>query len=187
MIPQYFLPVVKKHLGTHYYCIPCFPCGVPRQPQPSAEANSHPRVGRQCLLQVQKQEADASTCHLHIGNIPAPFLRVPPGRKYDCYIRSLSIPKPTVTAPFSLTTPTPTLYYLRGILVASMFSPWKKDLWSNESGECCIPHASLGYSQCTLPYLSLWEVLQKRSMTDFMNPEFPQLSKNRIPFPNRIL
>ena len=77
-------------------------------------ANSHPRIRRQCLLQVQKQEADTRECFLLIPKCTSTISEGHPRGKCDCLIRSLPVPKPT--APYSLTAPTPTLYCLQGIL-----------------------------------------------------------------------
>lgn len=182
-IPQNFLPVVKKFLGTHDYCTPCFRCGVPRAgvgqlipkrwetvSSAGSEAGSWHRA---CLSHMPTHTSIISEGHLE--------------RKCDCNLRSLlSLNPPHLHC--SHWPLLPKLSITQGVLwttlVPSVFSLGKKDSWSEEFRQCCTPSAPRGESQCARPYESPWEALQKRSTFNFVNPEFPQLCKNRTPFPS---
>lgn len=89
--PQYFLPVIKKLLGTLLGYTLLRAWGAQGWSGPTHTQ----RLGDSCPLQVQKQEADTRTCLLHT---PVYTSTISEGH---CYIQSVPISQPNATAPFS--------------------------------------------------------------------------------------
>lgn len=144
--PTILPPVVTELLLAPPYCVPGCGCGVTR----AATVQ-----GR------RKLTPGNASLHQH-------YFWGPPrkGNVIDTPSPCLSL-NPWQTPPHPHRPLLPQLYVYRVLWetpVPSMFCPWKRIPWSNESGESSTRYAPLGGSQCTLPFLILWEVLQKRSV-----------------------